>query len=144
MIECDYVILCEKAIINQETNNLTMVETVESVHSNVFPFAHRNMTVVALFVSDQPVEHDCDIHLEFYMNDNLLAKIGGPVSFGNRKRSRLIAHLQTLPIPDVGILECKVRLNDGGQGEGEIVGVQRIEIIDLRETVSGNNEDANN
>jgi hypothetical protein len=113
--------LCsERVVIDKETNNTSIFNILENMHSAGFPLFVQKFDFFALL---QRLENDpqrIDLNLKIYNNDNLLLDHRMSADFQEKLRNRVTIHINGIAVPNPGILVVTLFLGNVALGSYEI------------------------
>lgn len=61
MLKINYFHVCETAIVDSQTNSLSIIGIIDNINAPNFPALHPQMTIVASFEADKPGIYDVEL-----------------------------------------------------------------------------------
>lgn len=96
----DFVIVCESAIVDKQTNNLYILGIFENINAPNLPAIHPKISVVTKF-SGGNGEHNHRIIIR-HENGDKLVEFPGKINFGSTGQAQYIGSLIGLPFKQYG------------------------------------------
>jgi hypothetical protein len=102
MTKLNFSILSEDVLIDQATNNVSILNQIEQLNAPSLPVAVQKMVILAAFERDGNDE-SIDVKISVVLPSGKSTQIAElPVKFQGKKRARLLARLNGFPIQEFG------------------------------------------
>jgi Family of unknown function (DUF6941) len=120
-------VVAESASIDAATNRLSIFNILEEIHSQVFPAAYPQMTIVTICARENNESNTFTLTLRITIDGQEKPLLSGPfyVDFQGRVRARSLGQIAGLLIPATGILRFELLEGEQQLGSWETL-VQRI------------------
>lgn len=106
MAKLDYIIICENAVLSKETNNLSLINTFDSIGATGFPALHPKFVVVISVATDNRN------HVEkMIIRKNGIEVISSTNNFTG-ERHRWINNILNAVFPEEGLYEVAYYLDE--------------------------------
>ena len=109
MIKQNFVIVCESAIIEKDSNNLFILGIFENMFAPNVPATHPQFAIVTSF-SGGTGEHKIEIGIRHESGDEI-AKLEGKILFSNTQKAQHIGRFITFPFPKFGLYKIEIYLD---------------------------------
>jgi len=112
-IQQNFVIVCESAVIDQQTKNLSLFNIFSNINSLGVPAFHPSFVVVTNFSGGRG-EHDHSIAI-LHEDGTEIAKMKGKINFGEGKNAQHIGRFIGVPFPKFGKYHIKIFIDSQEQ-----------------------------
>lgn len=100
MIKQNFIIICESAVVEKDTNNLSLLGIFENIFAPGVPAMQPKFAVVTNFEGDAG-EHDHKIVIRHESGDEI-ATLEGKINFVENQKAQYIGKFIGLPFPRFG------------------------------------------
>ncbi len=100
MIKQNFILICESAVIEKDTNNLYLLGIFDKIFAPRTPAIQPRFAVVTNFEGGTN-EHDHRIVIR-HESGNEIAKLEGKINFGSNQKAQYIGKFIGLPFPKFG------------------------------------------
>lgn len=113
-MHCKLAALLQRVIIDQRSNNLTLVDVLDELRPATLPFVIPQLT--ALFVVERGAEDplQADLVVTLLLDDAELVQMPATADFGQKLRVRMIVDIGGLLIQQPGMLRARLS-RDGNE-----------------------------
>jgi hypothetical protein len=111
MLKVNFFHICEKAIIEQGTGNVSVIGIFNNINAKTFPAIHPQMTIVAGFEVDKKGTYD--VELIFVDEKGEILKTQNKVDIGDNLKGNWLNKIGMYKIPREATQ--KIKLNHGGE-----------------------------
>jgi hypothetical protein len=108
-MRCLFVIASQNQIRDADTNNISIINILETVSSEEFPFAFGPISILCVTIREEGDPETATLTLEFSNNENVITTHPVDIGFQGRPRNRLTINLGSLRIIEPGILTIRVK-----------------------------------
>lgn len=120
MIRSTLIILAQGIIQDVESNSISIFNIFEEIAGAGFPLFIQKCSILNCLERDITDPDSIHLHLAIKMGDVSIAEREVDVKFQDKLRSRMIVHLQGLPLPGPGKLKISFSNNEQLYGEYEL------------------------
>jgi hypothetical protein len=110
MINQNFVIICESAIIEKDTNNLYFLGVFENISSPITPARQPRFAVVTNFKGGIG-EHNHKIVVRYESGDEI-AKLEGKINFGSNQKAQYIGKFIGFSFPKFGKYNIEIYVDE--------------------------------
>ncbi len=111
MLKVNFFHVCENALIEQGTGNLSIIGIFENINAQNFPAMHPSMSIVVGFENKNPGIYD--VEFEFLDEKGTILKIPAKINIGANGRGNFLNKIVGYQIPRE--LTQKIKLNYEGE-----------------------------
>ncbi|KKR42934.1 hypothetical protein A2356_02100 [Candidatus Nomurabacteria bacterium RIFOXYB1_FULL_39_16] len=111
MLKVNFFHVCENALIEQGTGNISIIGIFENINAQNFPAMHPSMSIVVGFENKNPGIYD--VEFEFLDEKGTILKIPAKVNIGTNGRGNFLNKIVGYQIPRE--LTQKIKLNYEGE-----------------------------
>lgn len=104
MITCYFGCVAEKAIVNQNTSVLSVIEIVEEIGAPFFPLVLPRVNAVFSFQREQTDPDSASLQLKASTADVTIVEQTFNVAFSGKEKGRVTFEFQGFPVPQSGLL----------------------------------------
>ena len=110
MIKQNFIIICESAVIEKETNNLYLLGIFDEMFGPSVPIIQPKFAVITNFKGGSG-EHIHQITIRHESGDEI-AKLEGKINFGSNQKAQYIGKFIGLPFPKFGKYTIEIYLDN--------------------------------
>lgn len=96
MLKINYIHICDTAIVENSTGNISVIGIFENVNTTQFPSTYPQLTIVASFEADNV--GDYDIEMVFSDKEGEFARMPANIKIGDNKKGNWIQKVALYPI----------------------------------------------
>jgi hypothetical protein len=121
------LLLCAQGVVRDaDSNNVSIFNVLESLHSVGFPLFMQQMDILALLERTPEESSQHDMRFRVAVEETELVSAHLAIDFEDKPRNRAMVHVQGLVVPNPGTLTVTAYLNDVEIGDYSIA-VDRLE-----------------
>lgn len=111
MISSVHAVVCERAIENHRTNNVTYVEVLDEISSPIFPAVSPRLFVIYAIRRTSDIQENVELTFKVLSGSRQILEQHVTAAFAGKSGARIIIELLGLPILEPGVLTFS--LSDG-------------------------------
>lgn len=105
------LILCESAIIEAETNKLSLIGIFENMRSDDTPTIYPKFTVFTRF-EEGSGQHDHKILIRHEDSGDIVVELSGKINFGANGKAQYIGNFIGIPFPKFGKYKIEIYVDN--------------------------------